>query len=709
MTSQAPSYERLAQIQEDLLDLCIQSLSWIALFFLFFECLVAIILGWYPILSAGMATSILLIFANAIRPKINKSLKTALLIGPLWTISVLLLLEFELSGLGAMLLLSTHILAAFFMNRNHIWYFILASVSSLVAVAFLVPKEHTNVEEGWAWVAMVLCICLLTFMITRMDHLLRAQLRKLFDQIDLRFKKVRSIAKAELDKQKSDLNHKLLESELLKQALRQLSIDSRLAVHDILGLSHLLSQKTELVEMREWLGHISSNARQLRGMITQSSELALKPYFRHAEVEFDLLKQARELVHAFEDKARSSGTEIKLVIDPNIPPTVKGNGAMVNNLLRSFFQVSLAHTLRGQIVFQLSWEGEKEGCDLIRWTLRDNGFGLTSSQWSALWQARFEEGQLPSQPMAARIIQMGHEWTKEINGSLMGKSEPGKGSEFQLSLPLAKPFARDQIWAEWILSLRGLKVLLIDERPYSSHILNQYLEELGLEVHIAGSHSEAIQLAYASIDFKLIFVAIEIEGFAGFEIAKQMRQIFERKAGIILVTHSVEIEADIHLQCEADGLMELPFGRTSLVSKVVDILRRYVPTPVRNVNTAEQNQNRGRVLVIGSHEIERWVLQELLKSLGFDPHQARSNEEAWPMLENPEGWDWILHANDPSRSDSEQFYQLLLQSPYSTIPYIGVLSEDDQRKNKIHFPYLCRPVKAADLEEIIGKIQDQNS
>lgn len=699
--SNAPSSDRLNQIQEELLDLCIQTLSWIALVFLALECVVALQLGWSPILYAGMGTSIMLILANTLRPKLGRSFKTALLLAPLWTISILLLLNFGLSGLGAMLLLSTHILAAFFMNRNHIWYFILASISTLVCVAFMVPKANANIQESWAWVALVMCLCLMTFMISRMDQMLRSQLKKLFDQIDLRYKRVRSIAKSELDKQKKDLHQRLLEAELLKQALRQLSLDSRLAVHDIMGLSHLLSQKTESLEMREWLMHISSNARQMRGMITQSSELALKPFFRHADTEFDLLKQARELVKAFEDKALSSGNELKLVIDPNIPAIVRGNGAMINNLLRSFFQVSLAHTLRGQILLQLSWEGEKDGKDLIRWTLRDNGFGLTRFQWQALWGELLDSEHLPSQPIAARIIQTAQKWTQEVGGTLEGKSEAGQGSEFQLSLPLAKPIARDQIWAEWILSLRGIPVLLIDDRPYSRHILNQYLDELGLEVHTATSHSEAIQLAYSGRPFKLIFVAVEIDGFAGFEISKQMRQIFEKNAGIILVTHSIEMEAEIHLQCEADGLMELPFGRTSLVAKVVDILRRYVPAPTRISASPPKNHTRGRVLVIGSHEIERWVLQEMLRTLGFDPHQARSNEEALPMLQSPEGWDWILHANDPSRADSEKFYSELKSSPYHQLRYIGILSEDDHRKNHVEFPYLCRPVQAQDIEQLI--------
>lgn len=703
MTDKRPlSIERIGQIQEEILDLTLKSIAIIAIPMLILEIIVGLLYEWNAQLIAGLTSGTALLIGSFLRTKLSRSLKTAALVVPVWGISVFLLLNDELQGFGAMFLLASHILAALFMNRTHIWYFIITSVTTLVSIAFLVPKQKEIFHESWAWAALILSICSLTYMIAQLDIRLRGQIKRLFEQIDFRFNRIKEIAQAEMDKQKTELNHKLLEAELLKQALRQLSLDSRQSVHDILGLSHLLSQRIYDPEFRDILGHISSNCRQIRGMITQSSELAMGNSLRNTQVEFDLLKQARELLNAFEAKAQTNGIILKLVIDPSIPPIVNGNGPMINNILRSFFQIAIAHTLRGQITLQMIWEGEKEGKDLIRWIIRDNGFGLTRSQWDAIWNNAFDELNLPTQPIAARVIQTSKIWASENGGSLEGKSEAGKGTEFQLSLALAKPIARDQIWAEWVLSLRGTHVLLVDDRPYSSQILSQYLDELGLIVHIANSNAEAIKKAYSGVNFKLIFISIEIEGLVGFEISKQLRQVFNKKAGILLVAHTIEPDLDMHLKCDADGVLELPFGRTSLVAKVVDVLRHYVPAPIRkNPQNQPNPSNKGRVLVIGAHEIERWVFQELLKKNGYDVHQARSNEEAMQMLDAPEGWTLILHANDPTKADTFAFHKAISGR---NIALIAILSEDDQRKNNVEFPHLLRPVNPEILAEKVQEL-----
>jgi two-component system KDP operon response regulator KdpE len=117
-----------------------------------------------------------------------------------------------------------------------------------------------------------------------------------------------------------------------------------------------------------------------------------------------------------------------------------------------------------------------------------------------------------------------------------------------------------------------MKVLVIDDEPQIRRALRAGLERSNLEVLLAGSGEEGLDMA-AINNPDVIILDLAMPGIDGYEVCKQIRGW--SKAPIIVLSVREGEEEKVHaLDLGADDYLTKPFGMKELLARIRAVVRR---------------------------------------------------------------------------------------------------------------------------------------
>jgi len=168
-----------------------------------------------------------------------------------------------------------------------------------------------------------------------------------------------------------------------------------------------------------------------------------------------------------------------------------------------------------------------------------------------------------------------------------------------------------------------MKVLVVEDDPGISDVLEYSLKGAGFEVHKTSSGRQAIPLAGAS-DF--VVLDIGLPDLDGFEVCREIRRSSPVPI-LFLTSRTDEIDRVVGLELGADDYLAKPFSPRELVARIKAITRRsngHPPTPAtgivldRDAFTASVD---GRPITLSRTEFE------LLSLLAAKPGRVFTREQ----------------------------------------------------------------------------------
>ena len=118
-------------------------------------------------------------------------------------------------------------------------------------------------------------------------------------------------------------------------------------------------------------------------------------------------------------------------------------------------------------------------------------------------------------------------------------------------------------------------ILVVDDDPQITSLLERYLTKLGLEVTAVGT-GEAMLKALDRQDFNLIVLDIGLPDRDGFELTRDIRKTSNIPI-IVLSARDETVDRVIGLEFGADDYMTKPFDPRELAARIKTVLRRAVP------------------------------------------------------------------------------------------------------------------------------------
>lgn len=262
--------------------------------------------------------------------------------------------------------------------------------------------------------------------------------------------------------------------------------------------------------------------------------------------------------------------------------------------------------------------------------IRDTGIGMSS----AFQEHIFEQFAREETSTVSKIqgTGLGMAITKNLvdmmGGSISVESEPGKGSEFTVSLRF--PISGEQAVPQRIPQLEGLRALVADDDTNTCLNVSKMLRMIGMRSDWTTSGHEAVVRTQDAIEqgdgFDVFIIDWMIPDLNGLEVVRRIRRLIGSNTPIIILT--AYDWADIEVEAKAAGV-------TAFCAKPLFMseLRRILAEPFLPAEAAEQTEKKAdfagkRLLVVEDNALNREIAVTMLEEGGFEVDTAENGKVA---------------------------------------------------------------------------------
>jgi signal transduction histidine kinase/CheY-like chemotaxis protein len=211
--------------------------------------------------------------------------------------------------------------------------------------------------------------------------------------------------------------------------------------------------------------------------------------------------------------------------------------------------------------------------EYVRLAVSDTGEGMDSSTKARIFEPFFttkDQGKGTGLGLATV-----YGVVKQSGGCIWVESEPGKGSRFEVYLPIVHE-AQESAQAVGLAAQPGPQsatVLLAEDEADVRELAALFLRSAGYTVLAARNGMEALEIAERSIGLIHVLVTdIVMPSMRGPELAKRLKAL-QPSLKVVYMSGYLEYNTGSGQFLDEGFFLQKPFGRDTLVSKVIEALR----------------------------------------------------------------------------------------------------------------------------------------
>lgn len=341
----------------------------------------------------------------------------------------------------------------------------------------------------------------------------------------------------------------------------------------ILGRAQLLLRTKDAEKINSGIEMIIKSAEDGAHIIRRIQDFARKqPSRRFQAVSVAaLMKDVCEMSRP-RWEARIDGPQIRVALVADCTASVMGDAVELREVLVNMIYNAIDAMPSGGEVRMSSQETNGR----VVLTIADSGTGMTPEVKSRLFDPFFttkgKSGTGMGMAVSFGII-------RRHNGTIDVESEPGRGTTFRISLPVAAEVEANADAAsstpEALTGDDRIRVLVVDDETAVREVLREALEAEGCEVLVAESGEMALKL-YDARDGKLdvVFTDIGMPEMSGWELASEIRKRSTTIPLAIVSGWADAISCDARQAIKADWVVSKPFDIATIAGIANEVAGR---------------------------------------------------------------------------------------------------------------------------------------
>lgn len=366
--------------------------------------------------------------------------------------------------------------------------------------------------------------------------------------------------------------------------LSRMSHDIRTPMNAIIGLTHLAQEEEDMQKIRKYLDDIDTSSNFLLGLINDILDMS-KIENGDLKLNADPLTE-EDFMHSIDTviKPLMDKRQINFVMHMNATPCcVYVDKLRFNQIFFNLLSNAAKFTPNGGTVEFISEDIPAKGDMLgIRFYVRDSGIGMSEEFLKYIYDPFTQErSKIGDKQIGTGLgLPIVKSLVDAMGGNISVKSELGKGTEFivELYLPLAEADEEENIYNDKLESLKGVRILLVEDNDINIEVAKILLEKAGCIVDIAKDGKAAVEIFAASSPgyYNVVLMDVRMPVMNGIEATKVIRALEREDAKtvkiIAMTADAFEEEQKKTLESGMDYHLSKPINPTMLYS----IISRYV-------------------------------------------------------------------------------------------------------------------------------------
>jgi signal transduction histidine kinase/CheY-like chemotaxis protein len=510
-----------------------------------------------------------------------------------------------------------------------------------------------------------------------------------------------------------------LDAHAKSEFLAHMSHEIRTPMNAIIGFTHLAMRTDKESKRMTFLANIEAASRTLLTILNDILDLSKIEAGRLVleRKEFRLNLVMEKLGALFSQLAAEKKLELTLSIPPQLPKVVIGDALRLEQILVNLVSNALKFTDQGEVQVGVTAESVAAGRAVLRFSVRDTGIGLTAEQSRNLFQPFIQADQSTTRRYGGTGLglNISKKLVEHMGGTIGVSSTPGVGSTFSFTVPfdVPEPSRIPQETQSVPVSLRGLRILVVDDSVTARKIHDEMLLSLGLVPESVASGEEAVR-RFSQHPYPLVLMDWRMDGIDGLEASRRIRALpGGEKVPIIMVTAHPSDELSRHIP---PGLINATLSKPLTPSDLHDTLMQLFNASLGTRRASlEPNERSGadklqgaHILVVEDNLLNQRLVAEILRGMGVRVDIANDGREGLAAVAMSDYDAVLMDMQMPVMDGLEATRRIRAQPVFEQLPIIAITANVQPRDRQSCLDagmndFIPKPINPADLARVLRR------
>jgi signal transduction histidine kinase/CheY-like chemotaxis protein/HPt (histidine-containing phosphotransfer) domain-containing protein len=366
--------------------------------------------------------------------------------------------------------------------------------------------------------------------------------------------------------------------------------------------------------------------------------------------DFNLRDMVDDTAELMAERAHSKGLELNPVVPLDLPVAVRGDAARLRQILVNLIGNAIKFTEQGEVIIRLQLLDVSEQGLQMRFEVTDTGIGISPEQQQKIFESFSQADSSTTRRYGGTGLGLAisSQLVTLMDGEIGVESEPGQGSTFWFSVPLARSVIAVEREPERMRNdLRGIRLLVVDDNATNREILHNQAIAWDMPHETVESGPEALDklrlAAQRGAPYDIVILDWHMPEMDGIELARRIKAdpAIPAPRQVMLSSAAFDEEAARALEQGIDRYLNKPVKQTALYDCLKAVMVEDESMASGVGGDIETVVFEGHVLVAEDNRTNQEVIRNMLELLGCEVEIVSNGRQAVEAV-SADDYDLVL-------------------------------------------------------------------